>query len=134
MRIQVKSKVTKNIRKKSILQQTAFWSEVKRKQGIDSKAFDIQVKASDLMVTTTRQDTVADDLLMLFQNIGDGYCIGYAPYGPTIKPSENAPYIGFILLNHKMSCIMKPIYGAFSPSNIAPLAFISDLCLHLNLA
>jgi lipid II:glycine glycyltransferase (peptidoglycan interpeptide bridge formation enzyme) len=88
MKIQIENKITKDIRKKSILQQTAFWSEVKRKQGIDSKAFDIKIKACDLIASTTRQDNVVDDLLILFQNTGNGYCIGYAPYGPTIKPSE----------------------------------------------
>jgi len=88
MEVQVKSKITKEIRKKSILQQTAFWSEVKRKQGIRSKAFDIKINASDLYVSTRRQNYVVDDLLILFQNIGDGFCMGYVPYGPTIKPSE----------------------------------------------
>jgi hypothetical protein len=88
MRFQVKRKTTKNINRTSILHQTAFLSQVKRKHGIDSKAFDIKVRASDLYATSCRQNYIIGDLLILFQNIGDDYKIGYVPYGPTIKPSE----------------------------------------------
>lgn len=88
MEVHVKSKVTRNINKTSILQQTAFWSEVKRKQGIGSKAFDIKIKASDLYAATSRQNYIVDDVLILFQDIGDDHKIGYVPYGPTIKPGE----------------------------------------------
>jgi len=87
MRIQVKHTGTKNIRKKSILQQTAFWSEVKRKQGIASQAFDLKTSTADLYPSTAARNCVADDLLILFQKIGAGKCIGYVPYGPTMKPS-----------------------------------------------
>lgn len=88
MKVHVESKVKENINKSSILQQTAFWSEVKRKQGIGSKAFDIKIKASYLHAASSRQSYVVDDLLILFQHIGDGYKIGYVPYGPTINPKE----------------------------------------------
>ena len=88
MEIQVQSKVTNNIREKSIFQQTAFWSEVKRRQGIRSEAFDIRIKASDLYVSPRKHKYVVDDVLVLLQNVGDGYCIAYVPYGPIIKPSE----------------------------------------------
>lgn len=88
MKLQVKKKATKRVNRTSIFQQTAFWSQVKRKHGIDSKAFDIKVKASELYDTSCCQHYIIDDLLILFQNIGDDYRIGYVPYGPTIKPSE----------------------------------------------
>lgn len=87
MKIQITPKDTKNIRKKSILQQTAFWSEVKRKQGIASQAFDLKTSAADLNSPPTEHHHVTDDLLILFQKIGAGECIGYVPYGPTMKPS-----------------------------------------------
>jgi lipid II:glycine glycyltransferase (peptidoglycan interpeptide bridge formation enzyme) len=88
MKIQVKSKAIKNLNKTSILQQTAFWAQVKQKHGIGSKAFDVKVNASDLYATSIRQDYILDDLLILFPNIDHNYKIGYVPYGPTIKPGE----------------------------------------------
>ena len=87
MRIQLNSKVTKNISKTSILQQTAFWAKVKQKHGIESKAFDIKVKASDLYAESNRQNYVIDDLLILFPRISNDSNIGYVPYGPTLKPN-----------------------------------------------
>ncbi len=88
MKLQVNKKITKNIYKTSVLQQTAFWSRVKQKQGVDAKSFDIKVKISDLFVEENRQNFIVDDILILFQNIGDDVHIGYVPYGPTIQPSE----------------------------------------------
>lgn len=86
LNVQVKNKIIQNINKTSILQQTAFWSSVKRKQGITSKAFDIKIKASDLYIDSDKKNQVVDDILILFQDVGN-YNIGYVPYGPTIKPS-----------------------------------------------
>ena len=87
MLVQVKNKVVKDIHKTPILQQTAFWSELKRKQGLDSMAFDIKTKTSDIGTSSDCPDYISDDLLVLLQDIGDNYIIGYVPYGPTIKPS-----------------------------------------------
>jgi len=88
MQLQVKSKGIKNVNRTSVLQQTAFWSKVKRKVGIGSKAFDIKIKASDLHTASSPPDYVVDDVVILFQDIGNAHKIGYVPYGPTIKPSE----------------------------------------------
>jgi hypothetical protein len=115
MEVQVTSKITKEIRKKSILQQSAFWAEVKRKQGICSKAFDIKINASDLYVSTRKQNYVVDDLLILFQKIGDGLCLGYVPYGPIIKPSEENQ--GLFL--EELSESMRP----FLPNNCIALRY-----------
>jgi hypothetical protein len=79
MKVQVKSKITKNINRTSILQQTAFWSEVKLKQGIHSRAFDIRVKESDLNASSHCRNPVTDDILILFKDIGDGCNIAYIP-------------------------------------------------------
>ncbi|MBN1648140.1 MAG: peptidoglycan bridge formation glycyltransferase FemA/FemB family protein [Spirochaetales bacterium] len=86
MGIRLSAKDTKNISRTSILQQTAFWAKVKKKHGIESMAFDIKIKASDLYAGSDRQDYVCDDILVLFPRIGSGSRIGYVPYGPTIKP------------------------------------------------
>jgi lipid II:glycine glycyltransferase (peptidoglycan interpeptide bridge formation enzyme) len=88
MKVQVKSKVIKNISKTSVFQQTAFWAKVKRKHGIPSKAFDLKVDASDLYTKSTRQSYILDDLLILFPSIDYDYKIAYVPHGPTVNPSE----------------------------------------------
>jgi len=88
MKVQVKSKVIKNISKTSVFQQTAFWAQVKRKHGIPSKAFDLKVDASDLYTKSTRQSYILDDLLILFPSIDYDYKIAYVPHGPTVNPSE----------------------------------------------
>ncbi len=88
MEIQIERKGTRNIYRTSILQQTGFWSEVKRRQGVSPKAFDIKVKASDIYAPLGEHDYIVDDLLILFQPVGDDHQIAYVPYGPTIKPSE----------------------------------------------
>lgn len=87
MKLQIESKVTKDLGRTSILQQTAFWSQVKRKHGVESKAFNIKAKASDLFVASNRQTKVTDDVLVLLLDYGHKYKIAYVPYGPTLKPS-----------------------------------------------
>jgi hypothetical protein len=86
--MQVTTKVIKNIDATPIIQQTAFRARVKEKQGIESKAFDIKIKASRLLTTSPPQQYIVDDILILFQNIGDGYTIGHSPYGQAMKPAE----------------------------------------------
>ena len=88
MEVKIRSKTPGKIYETSILQQTAFWSRVKRMQGVDSKAFEIQVKASDLDSGSNGRQVIVDDILILFDRIGDGFKIAYVPYGPTIHPSE----------------------------------------------
>ena len=82
MDIQVEKKHPKQIGRTSVLQQTAYWSEVKRKQGFEPKAFDIRVRRNDHFII--------DDLLMIVQDIGNGFRIGYVPYGPTMVPDEES--------------------------------------------
>lgn len=88
MDIEIETKKIHNIDKTPVFQQSPFWSEVKWKQGIDSKAFDIKTRLSDIDLAASKKRSVTDDLLVLFQDIGDGYVIGYIPYGPTLKPCD----------------------------------------------
>jgi lipid II:glycine glycyltransferase (peptidoglycan interpeptide bridge formation enzyme) len=90
MDLQVEAKRSRKIDETSILQQTAFWSDVKRKQGLDSRAFDIKASGEEVYSYATPHKCVRDDLLILFQNIGKGYQIGYVPYGPTMRPNEES--------------------------------------------
>ena len=88
MQIQIDKKLTNNINRTSILQQSAFWAKVKRKHGVESKAFDIKVAADDIFNKPKSSSTVVDDILILLPNLDSEYKIGYVPYGPTLKPSE----------------------------------------------
>lgn len=88
MKIQVSPKKIDNIYKTSILQQSAFWSKVKRRQGVGSAAFEIKTAAAEIEPSADRAGFINDDLLVLFQPIGRGYHIGYIPYGPKIHPGE----------------------------------------------
>ena len=89
MEIRVEKKIPSNLNRTPVLQQTAFWSAVKRKLGLAPEAFNIKIRASDLYADSDSQHILVDDVLILLQNIGDGYSIGYVPYGPTIKPGES---------------------------------------------
>lgn len=85
--IQIRKKVTDNINKTTIFSQTAYWAKVKKKLGIETKAFDLKVEASVIFTSSNHQSYVNDDLLILFPAIDKDTTIGYIPYGPTIKPS-----------------------------------------------
>lgn len=89
MRIRIEGKFKDNLHPSSVLQQTAFWSKVKEKQGIHSRAFRIRIPAEDFYGPEYSGGNVEDDILILFQNAGDGHLIGYAPYGPKIEPAED---------------------------------------------
>ncbi|MBN2415997.1 peptidoglycan bridge formation glycyltransferase FemA/FemB family protein [bacterium] len=87
MKIQVEKKIPAKISKTPVLQQTAFWARVKKKHGIESRAFDITVNASDVYTAEERSYPIEDDVLILFPNIAAEWTIGYIPYGPAIQPS-----------------------------------------------
>jgi hypothetical protein len=89
MRIHISGKFKENIDATSVLQQTAFWSRVKNEQGIASQAFKICIAGEDLYGPRYAGQYFEDDLLILFQQIEDGRCIGYVPYGPKIEPDED---------------------------------------------
>lgn len=65
----------------SIIQQTAFWSEVKRKLGSESLAFDFRVSDSGNKVT--------GDVLVILKRIDRNHSYAYVPYGPEYEPGES---------------------------------------------
>ena len=74
MDVQVKHKNTENLNPTAVLQQSKLWSEIKKKQGICTKAF--------------RFADCIDDFLILTQDIGGNLTAGYIPYGPEYCPPE----------------------------------------------
>jgi lipid II:glycine glycyltransferase (peptidoglycan interpeptide bridge formation enzyme) len=89
MHIQIDNKITNNINRTSVLQQSAFWAKVKQKHGVESKAFDIKVDSEDIYSNPRSHKPVIDDILILLPEIDSEHRIGYVPYGPTLKPSED---------------------------------------------
>lgn len=83
----IQEKEIKEIYQTSIIQQTAFWSEVKSLQGVETRAFDFKTKRSNLFNETDEDTYFVGDLLILLQKIDKDHCIAYIPYGPEIEPS-----------------------------------------------
>lgn len=89
----IESKEIKQVYRTSIIQQTAYWSEVKKLQGLESRAFNFTSKRSDLFVDSQDDGYFIGDLLVLLQFVDPTCCIAYVPYGPEIEPSgENQGY------------------------------------------
>lgn len=83
----VKHKEIEQVFKTPILQQTAFWSKVKRRFGMDSVALNFKVKSSVLKSSDKdSEEYVITDLLLLLHRFDNEYSIAYVPYGPEIEP------------------------------------------------
>lgn len=88
MTIDVEKKEIRAVALTPIVQQTAFWAEVKSYQGIESKAFDFKVKNSEVYVDDLTKTSTYADLLILQQALNKDTSIAYVPYGPELEPSE----------------------------------------------
>ena len=85
----IERKDIKEIYKTSIIQQTAYWSEVKNLQGLNTQAFNFKVKQSDLYIGADDDTYLIGDILVVLQALDAEHCIAYVPYGPEIEPSED---------------------------------------------
>jgi len=72
-----------------VLQQTAFWSEVKRLTGVESMAFDFKVDANRFYEDDKCDSTLVSDVLILSQKIDEQHSIAYVPYGPELNPVDS---------------------------------------------
>lgn len=89
----IEDKEIKDIYKTSIIQQTAYWSEVKKLQGVQTEAFNFHVKSTDLFADGKEETYIIGDLLIILQYLDTDHCIAYVPYGPEIEPdAENQGY------------------------------------------
>lgn len=89
MQVCVEEKAPRRIKRTSVLQQTAYWSRVKKEQGLKPQAVDIAVPADQLYHEKHNSRITQDDLLLLYQPVGGGKTIGYVPYGPTLDVPED---------------------------------------------
>lgn len=74
-----------------LLQQTAFWSSVKKSLGFNPKAFNLWARQRDILdIAGASSAYVMDDVLVLEHPVGIDKTIAYVPYGPLLCPSESA--------------------------------------------
>ena len=94
MDIEIHHKHPDGLYETPLLHQTTFWSYVKHEQGVPSQAFDLKIRTADIG-SPSQAPYLLDDVLILFQEIGDNKTIGYIPYGPSVRPDD--AYIGTFL-------------------------------------
>lgn len=85
---ELEDKKIKQVYKTSIIQQTAYWSEVKSQQGLHTRAFNFRTKHCDLYTHSTSDAYFIGDLLIVIQPVDKEHTIAYVPYGPEVEPSE----------------------------------------------
>lgn len=90
MIFELEKKDTKHVFKTSIVQQTAFWSEVKQQQGIETIAINFKVRKPSVFTNSSfgKSSYIESDVLILLQPIDREHTIAYVPYGPEIEPDE----------------------------------------------
>ncbi|MDD2391232.1 MAG: hypothetical protein PHP23_16090, partial [Desulfobacterales bacterium] len=76
------------LNKTSIVQQTAFWSILKRKIGFDSIALNFKSKKSNLFNNVIKDFNINSDLLVIIQQLNNTNSIAYVPYGPELEPEN----------------------------------------------
>jgi len=108
MDISVEQKSSLGLYATPLLHQTSFWSAVKHRQGVATLAFDIKVLGSDVSDGPLLNFYEVDDILILLQEIGNGFTIGYVPYGPAIRPDDDR--MGTFL--EELSEALRPFVGS----------------------
>ncbi len=88
MNLTLQEKEPSNLYETPLLHQSSFWSHVKEKQGYQTKAFDIKVRSSDIS-DQQGSSYLLDDVLVLLSPVNRSQTIGYVPYGPVLKPTED---------------------------------------------
>ncbi|WP_316813124.1 lipid II:glycine glycyltransferase FemX [Pedobacter heparinus] len=88
MNIVIEKKDIKEVYETAIIQQTAFWSEVKTKQGLQSKAFNFKVEDAQIYNNALKNSYTHADFLVLLQPLDNEHTVAYVPYGPEIEPNE----------------------------------------------
>ncbi|MEA5029592.1 MAG: peptidoglycan bridge formation glycyltransferase FemA/FemB family protein [Sphaerochaeta associata] len=88
MNVSVQEKEPAYLYDTPLLHQSSFWSQVKQKQGFETRAFDIKVRSEDLQGSPASA-YVLDDVLVQLVPVNREQTIGYVPYGPVLSPQED---------------------------------------------
>ena len=82
----IESKQFQELFATSIVQQTAFWSEVKKRLGSTPLAVNFNLRQPDAQLES--------DILVLLQPLDRHHCMAYVPYGPELEPEESGSSSG----------------------------------------
>lgn len=104
--------------KTPIVQQTAFWSIVKRKIGQDSIALNFKSKKKHLYNDIITDSIINSDILVIIQKLNCNDSIAYVPYGPELEPHDE--FQG-VFLEELSECLR-----SFLPKNCFMIRY--DLC------
>lgn len=89
MNVDVEPKETREIIPTNVLQQTAFWARLKKKQGWGIRAFDLSLGKSEAFPETRfGEDEREGDVLITLRAIGGGRYMAYVPFGPEQLPDQ----------------------------------------------
>jgi lipid II:glycine glycyltransferase (peptidoglycan interpeptide bridge formation enzyme) len=81
-----------------IVQQTAFWSEVKKRLGCTPLAVNFKTESAYLDYGQAQNNSetfhslnkqVESDILVILQPLDRRHCMAYVPYGPELEPEES---------------------------------------------
>lgn len=112
------------LNKTSIVQQTAFWSIVKRKIGFESIALNFKARKGNLFNNVINDFNINSDILVIIQQLNNTNSIAYVPYGPELEPENE--FQG-VFLEELSECLR-----SFLPKNCIMIRF--DLCWETFLA
>jgi hypothetical protein len=94
MDVSVIPKKTRHLIPTPHLQQTAYWGRLKKKQGRQTRAFDIILNTntpdenSRIHKNNCSQGNNSRDMLVVLRSIGQDACMAYVPFGPELLPDE----------------------------------------------
>lgn len=88
MQLKLEKKDTHELFATPLLQQTAFWSDVKENLGFKSLAFNILGRERDIKENIVSSSLLVDDMLVLSHPVNRYESIAYVPYGPLMHPSR----------------------------------------------
>jgi len=88
MLFDVKRKITHELFKTPIVQQTAFWSIVKQKVGQQSIALNFKTWKSSIYSNVISDSAITSDILVILHPVNQHDCIAYIPYGPELDPEN----------------------------------------------
>lgn len=86
----IRSKGTEELYATPILQQTAFWSAVKRTLGAEAIAINFSSRRSGMYSVSGKDSdyVIKSDVLVILQQIDRNHSVAYVPYGPEIEPDD----------------------------------------------
>jgi len=111
-------KETEELYATPILQQTAFWSEVKTSLGANTLAVNFTSQRPDLFPKLGDQSYIKSDLLVILQQINRNHSVAYVPYGPEIEPADEFQGMFLEELSESLRSVL--------PSNCIHIRY--DLC------